>query len=620
MRKLFSLHYKQMVRSTLWKRNLGTNIFLGIMFFLMMLNFLSISLFIDRFIEETHHGINPVEFINQYIIYYLFIDLLLRLVFQKNHGMIIKPLLIHPVDKLSSANFILTKSIFSIFNLLAVILLVPFAVKNYSNFENGISFFNWLFSALALILTNCYLTVLLKRGSSISAKYIILSGVLLGTPITLTELEIIDALSVSSTLFKSFSQSVVYPLVLWYLATLVYYSNLQLVKNQLRLDKIQQSVKRFDVIGGKYSILNRFGEIGLYAALELKLLLRHKRSRATLIFSGAMIFIGVVIYPSYTARSNYAPVNTLMEERLERYEENISYEQDASEIEFKIISDELPPEATVFITGNHQGLNNWEADGVALHKKGNEWIRKLRFANGTSLEYKFTLGSWKNQLLSDKGERMENMKLTINSDTTLVIKANHWELGGFGFYKIMLVYMGILVTGMLVLGYGQFIFGWESSFFDLISSKRIDLFKYIHTKFLLMLAAGALVYIVSLAYAVISIEFIKIHTSLFLYNVGINSYVLLILATLNRKRMDLGASIISTQGKGSSQYLAIIPVLFVPTGIIIPFALSNSFDAGLLFMGGLGAIGVLFQKQFLKYILKLFYKQRYKLASGFRIT
>jgi hypothetical protein len=617
--KLFLLHKKQMVRSTLWKRNLGTNIFLGFLIFIMLLNFLSLSIYLDKIIQSKFPGINSVEFINQYIFYYLFIDLLFRMLFQKNHGMIVKPLLTLPISKITSTNFILSKSLFSIFNLFAIVIFVPFAIENHSYFESFTHFITWFSSIIGFVLFNCYLVVLLKRGGSISPKYLLLTMVLVGGPLLLNHFEVIDTGIISSEIFNFSSNSIFYIVAIYFSLIIVYFFNLNMIKNQLRLDKIQHTIKSTLKFDANYSFLSKLGLIGHYANLELKMLLRNKRSRATLMFSGAMILVGLIIYPSYSERASYASINSEHEDQLNLYQDNMTNEPNASKVNFKVLTNELPSEATIFISGNHQGLSNWEPDGVALSNSGNEWQRELKFAKGESLRYKVTLGSWKNQMLSEDGKQIE-MNLIVNSDTTIVIDAVNWELGGFAFSKIMLVYMGILVTGMLGLGYGQFIFGWESSFFDLLCSQRINLYKYLQTKFILMLVAYLVFYLLSLAYGIISFELIKIHTSLFFYNAGVNSYMLFLLAAYNRKRLNLSASMLSTQGKGSSQYLAFIPVLIVPTGIIIPFAIYEVFDIGLVFLGALGLLGIIFQKPLLKQYIKLFNKQRYKLASGFRVA
>ena len=68
---------------------------------------------------------------------------------------------------------------------------------------------------------------------------------------------------------------------------------------------------------------------------------------------------------------------------------------------------------------------------------------------------------------------------------------------------------------------------------------------------------------------------------MFLYNIGVNTFVVFYIATFNRKRVDLNASLMSTQGKGSGQYLTIVPTFLLPIVIYFLFLLFGRF--GLFF-------------------------------------
>ena len=73
--KLSSIQWKSAIRSTMWARNVAANILIGIAMSLLMLNLISIGLFIDVLFEKVAPEIDPVGFINNYLIYYFFIDI-----------------------------------------------------------------------------------------------------------------------------------------------------------------------------------------------------------------------------------------------------------------------------------------------------------------------------------------------------------------------------------------------------------------------------------------------------------------------------------------------------------------------------------------------------------------
>ncbi len=108
------------------------------------------------------------------------------------------------------------------------------------------------------------------------------------------------------------------------------------------------------------------------------------------------------------------------------------------------------------------------------------------------------------------------------------------------------------------------------------------------------------------------------NSALFVYNIGVNSFAILAWATFSRKRMDLNASIFSTQGKGSSQFMMILPMLILPILLYLPFSLMGHPDLGFVFLAGLGVMGLLLSSTALRGVRKLFARQKYKMAVGFR--
>jgi hypothetical protein len=179
--------------------------------------------------------------------------------------------------------------------------------------------------------------------------------------------------------------------------------------------------------------------------------------------------------------------------------------------------------------------------------------------------------------------------------------------------------MGIIIVGIFLLAYGQFMLGWESSHFDSILSNPINYEKYFKAKLYIMVISCLLFYVTTLPYAAFGFRVLFTNTAVLFYNIGVNTYVLFFMACLNRKRLDLDQSIMSTQGKGAGQYLAIIPTLLIPTIIFVPFALTDNIMLGLGILAGLGILGLIMRNPIMKLIIGYFYKNKYKLATAFRI-
>jgi predicted alpha/beta superfamily hydrolase len=75
---------------------------------------------------------------------------------------------------------------------------------------------------------------------------------------------------------------------------------------------------------------------------------------------------------------------------------------------------------TVYLTGSLPELGPWRPDAVALAGEGRERTGEVTAPPGTTLEYKFTLGSWDREALSSAGIVAPNNHLLLNRDTVVV--------------------------------------------------------------------------------------------------------------------------------------------------------------------------------------------------------
>ena len=104
-----------------------------------------------------------------------------------------------------------------------------------------------------------------------------------------------------------------------------------------------------------------------------------------------------------------------------------SFAQTSKEIKFVIISNNIPDSSSVYITGNHRLIGNWEPGKVSLTKKENNfWEGEFSFPKGFHLEYKLTLGSWEQEAPGVNGYVRSNSILDIKNDTTIAIHIKDW--------------------------------------------------------------------------------------------------------------------------------------------------------------------------------------------------
>lgn len=81
----------------------------------------------------------------------------------------------------------------------------------------------------------------------------------------------------------------------------------------------------------------------------------------------------------------------------------------------------------VYIAGNNKQLGNWQPDSILLNNIDHYWERTFNFAHNTSIEFKFTKGSWENEALDENGKIPPNHSLKVVKDTTLMFNISHWK-------------------------------------------------------------------------------------------------------------------------------------------------------------------------------------------------
>ncbi|AKD02205.1 DUF5687 domain-containing protein [Pontibacter korlensis] len=210
---------------------------------------------------------------------------------------------------------------------------------------------------------------------------------------------------------------------------------------------------------------------------------------------------------------------------------------------------------------------------------------------------------------------------------SLVTMSVIFLLYGFLFYRgerymegfVGLIFVGIMMTGMSMFSYGQFIPSWQSGHFDAILTRRISPYQFYAAKFWIFVPVATLAYLVTLPYGFFGYKIILINTAAFLFNIGVNVFILFFFSVYNTSRLDLSkSSAFNWQGVGASVYIMMLPVMILPILIYLPFGLLDVPYMGVAAIGLIGLIGFSFQRQLLQWTANRFVQHKYKLASGFR--
>ena len=103
-----------------------------------------------------------------------------------------------------------------------------------------------------------------------------------------------------------------------------------------------------------------------------------------------------------------------------------------------------------------------------------------------------------------------------------------------------------------------------------------------------------------------------------IYNVGINTHVLLFAGSFNRKKIDLNQSAaFNYQGTGAVQWIVGFPLMLIPIGVFfVPYKLWG-YEAGLAILIVIGATGIAMHQKLMKIITKKYLNSKHKMINAF---
>ena len=137
---------------------------------------------------------------------------------------------------------------------------------------------------------------------------------------------------------------------------------------------------------------------------------------------------------------------------------------------------------------------------------------------------------------------------------------------------ILLIFMTMLI-GIGASMYGQFMFSWESSYFDAIMARKNNFLKYVKAKYYILCSLSVLVFIpVSVYFFFTRLVDLFLLTSFLMFIMGVNSFIIMYFGTLNDGRLDLAKGrFFNYQGINGSQFILTFVFTLLPVAIYMIF-------------------------------------------------
>ena len=291
---LFSLAWRETVRSAYWGKSIATNIFLGFLALYFSANFLILGLYVPKILTESFPNTDPVSKFNSIVLGYFAIDLIVRQLMQKLPTVSFKSLLLQNIRRRTIANYLLVRSLLDFFNLLPFFLLVPVTIQLVAETHSGIATTAWFISMFILIFSNHLLAIYLK-WRFIEAEYGFF--ILLATLAGLFAINHFGIVDLSGGIGKLLDLILLYPMIsvaVLALPVLFYFLNVRFLLSRMYINMLSRKQKEEKI--RDYSWLDRLGENGRFIALELKLIWRNKRPRSVAMMTLVFLLYGLLVY------------------------------------------------------------------------------------------------------------------------------------------------------------------------------------------------------------------------------------------------------------------------------------------------------------------------------------
>ena len=301
---LLSHQWKSFWRSRSAGKSLAVQIFMGFITLYLLFSALTLGFLLPKLIKELYPGQELITVFCGFILYYFSFDILVRFLMQELPTLTIQPYLIQNIRRSQLIRFLHVRSLFTVLNLVPVLLFVPFTVTAIAVSHGTFASTGFIISILGLTLFNHFSILYIKRKSIINSWWYVGFFVVIAAFIACDYFKLF---SLSKTSSFVFTRMLLYPwlsLVTLLMATAAFVNNYRFLFQNLYLEDIVTKGKKKE--GTEYVFLNRFGTIGELIALDIKLILRNKRPKSIALMTVLFLFYGFLFYkPQYIQNESW---------------------------------------------------------------------------------------------------------------------------------------------------------------------------------------------------------------------------------------------------------------------------------------------------------------------------
>jgi hypothetical protein len=281
---------------------IATQLIIGFFVLYLLGTCILVGVSMDGLIDKFMPGKDLTMVFNGIILYYFAIDLVTRLQIQELPTLAIVPYLHLNIPKRKLVNFMNIRSLMSAINIFPLLIFFPFCVRNI-RFEYGNSAcIMYMISIFSLVMFNNFAALYFKRISAENIKVVLPGLLILVLVAGLEYLKIFSIAAFSNMVFNYVAFHPVAGLFFPAVAIIIFLVNDNYLKNNLYVEELRSAEQKKS--STDYPFLDRFGAAGTLVALEIKLILRNKRPKATVTKGLILLFYGFIFYKQHLIETN----------------------------------------------------------------------------------------------------------------------------------------------------------------------------------------------------------------------------------------------------------------------------------------------------------------------------
>lgn len=295
---LFRHYWLGGLRSPGYYKNLVVNIFVGLMTLYFLVVFVMLGLLLPKILQEIAPGYDPATTFNGGIIYAVIALLMIRYLMQPLSRLNLQSYQVLPVKRSTLVNYLMLKPLLNPLNYATLCLAIPFSITGVYPTYGIAGAFRFLVIILFLIWFNTLLAPLLKRKFTNILLGTVVFLIIAGGLAALEYFGIFSLFQLSQALFGFMMQHPILWMAPLLLSVLAYMLNKLFFARNYYPESFEIKSKRRENGTQRFTFMERFGKIGEIISLEIKLVLRHKRTRSTLFTALIFLLYGLIFYPN----------------------------------------------------------------------------------------------------------------------------------------------------------------------------------------------------------------------------------------------------------------------------------------------------------------------------------